>query len=202
MRPSSFNHMPHGQQFNQFRGPGPGFGRQMPPPPGRFPPGMMPHQMPPQGFHQGFQQGQGQPGPPGSQVPPNAQSPKLDSFMNTANKWLATAQSFQPLIQQATPMLQNLPALWKLYKGFQSAPKTNEAEQGYDDFEEDYEEDYEPEYEPPRPQRRKRERQPDVRQTESRQNRSNRSTSPPPNRKPIAQRPSVPRIFQPPYDFD
>lgn len=64
------------------------------------------------------------PGPYPPPMPPGFQPPKarLDSILETANRFLATAQSFQPYIQQAAPMLRNLPALWKLYKGFQSIP--------------------------------------------------------------------------------
>ncbi|SOC20934.1 YqfQ-like protein [Ureibacillus xyleni] len=193
MRPSSFNHnMPRGHNFPPFprqgpapmpRGPMPNFGYR---PPGHFQPGMMP---PPgfqprsgPGFQQGFQQG--------PQQPPS-QSPKLDSFMNTANKWLATAQSFQPLIQQATPMLQNLPALWKLYKGFQSTPKNTE-EEIFDD-----ELDDEPYYEP-EPEKPKRRRERPSQRVRSEQTEQKHKPKP----KPITSQPSMPRIFQPPYHFD
>ncbi|MFC5557690.1 VrrA/YqfQ family protein [Ureibacillus thermophilus] len=66
------------------------------------------------------------PGPYPPPMPPGFQAPKgtakIDSILETANRFLATAQSFQPYIQQAAPMLRNLPALWKLYKGFQGIP--------------------------------------------------------------------------------
>ncbi len=42
--------------------------------------------------------------------------------MQTANRFLNTAQQYAPLVQQIAPMFQNLPAMWRLYKGFQSLP--------------------------------------------------------------------------------
>lgn len=81
---------------------------------------------PPPGFNQfppyGYQMPNyyGRMGPP--QFPAPQPAPRFDSFMEAANKFISTYQSFQPIIAQATPMLRNLPALWKLYKGFQSIP--------------------------------------------------------------------------------
>ena len=51
---------------------------------------------------------------------------KLDQFMNQAGQFMQSAQKYAPLIQQARPMLNNLPVLWKLYKGFQSSPSQEE----------------------------------------------------------------------------
>lgn len=98
MPPVRPNYVPSPPQYG-FR-PGPGMGPG--PGPGLFPPGMNP----------GFQSPKG--------------APKLDSILETANRFLATAQSFQPYIQQAAPMIRNLPALWRLYRGFQSVPSQNE----------------------------------------------------------------------------
>lgn len=80
--------------YNHYRGPGrmPGYGF---PPPHRYNPGMIPPA-----------------GPKGVS--------KIESFMETCNRLLATAQGFQPYIAQATPLLRNLPAIWRLYKGFSS----------------------------------------------------------------------------------
>ncbi|NYF24566.1 VrrA/YqfQ family protein [Sporosarcina sp. JAI121] len=47
---------------------------------------------------------------------------KMESYMQTANRFLNTAQQFAPMVQQFAPMVQNLPAMWRLYKGFQSLP--------------------------------------------------------------------------------
>ena len=47
---------------------------------------------------------------------------KMESYMQTANRFLNTAQQYAPLVQQIAPMFQNLPAMWRLYKGFQSLP--------------------------------------------------------------------------------
>ncbi|MEL3961716.1 VrrA/YqfQ family protein [Lysinibacillus endophyticus] len=215
MRPSSFNNIPRGQNFPPFprnvpgpmpRGPMPNFGYR---PPGAFQPGMMPppgfQPRPQPGFQQALQQGL-------QQAP--TQTPKLDSFMNTANKWLATAQSFQPLIQQATPMLQNLPALWKLYKGFQSSPKNEEQEFVDDELDDEYyDEEFEDEpiVEPERPKRRREKSARRVRSEQRAEQRFEqraeqieqkpRSKSRP-KPKPITSQPSMPRIFQPPYHFD
>lgn len=58
-----------------------------------------------------------QEGPPGAQG-----TSKMESYMQTANRFLNTAQQYAPVVQQFAPMMQNLPAMWKLYKGFQSLP--------------------------------------------------------------------------------
>ena len=47
---------------------------------------------------------------------------KMEAYMQTANQFLNTAQQFAPVVQQFAPMMRNLPAMWKLYKGFQSIP--------------------------------------------------------------------------------
>lgn len=47
---------------------------------------------------------------------------KVERYMQTADRFLTTAQQFAPLAQQIAPMFNNLPALWQLYKGFQSIP--------------------------------------------------------------------------------
>ncbi len=90
----------------QFRGPGrmPNYGY---PPPRGFNPGMIPPA-----------------GPKGAS--------KIESFMETCNRFLATAQGFQPYIAQATPLIRNLPALWRLYKGFSSTSKGKEKDNDYD----------------------------------------------------------------------
>lgn len=91
-----------------------------------------------QGIQRGFQQegpggfgGQGVPGggfvgqgglgtPGGFQQGPVAN--KTMSYLQTADKFLNTAQQITPMVRQYAPMFQNVPALWKLYKGFQSMP--------------------------------------------------------------------------------
>lgn len=47
---------------------------------------------------------------------------KMEGYMETANRFLNTAQQYAPVVQQFAPMMRNLPAMWKLYKGFQSMP--------------------------------------------------------------------------------
>ncbi|KGR78514.1 VrrA/YqfQ family protein [Ureibacillus manganicus] len=106
------------------------FYRQTPPPvrpnnyyhgPGRMPRYGYPPPPPPPGFNSG-------------RIPPNgAKAPsKIESFMETCNRFLATAQGFQPYIAQATPLIRNIPALWRLYKGFNAAPKEREIDDDYD----------------------------------------------------------------------
>jgi hypothetical protein len=59
---------------------------------------------------------------------PSGQGPsKIDGYMQTANQFLNTAQQFAPVVQQFAPMMRNLPAMWKLYKGFQSIPSSGES---------------------------------------------------------------------------
>lgn len=179
MRPQSFyNQMPQGRPFNTYPGPSPGRG----PGPGRAP-GPGPGQMQNFGFQppNSFQSGMMPPSGPGM---PRNSGPKLDSFMDTANKFLATAQSFQPLIQQASPMIRNLPALWKLYKGFQGLPKANETE------------------DQPRQDKRG-----DQGRREKQSRRESFDTFETPSQMPrrtddLTMKPSTPRIFQPPYNFD
>ncbi|MEI4770882.1 VrrA/YqfQ family protein [Psychrobacillus sp. FJAT-51614] len=52
-------------------------------------------------------------GPPGN---------RTTSYLQTADKFLSTAQQLTPMVRQYAPMLQNVPALWRLYRGIQSAP--------------------------------------------------------------------------------
>ena len=202
MRPQSFHrHTPPGRAFNQFQGPRGNFGGR----PSRFPqPGMMP----PPGF-----------GPaPGPGIGAGGGSPKLQSFMDTANRFLATAQSFQPLVQQATPMFRNLPALWRLYKGFQGLPKTSDpnehGQQEQFDFDESFEESPEMFVSPERNAREERRERPPMPEKFARPQRTGRqryegyglTESPTYNAqvkpKKASTKPSVPRIFQPPYYFD
>ncbi|RNC98216.1 hypothetical protein EC501_12045 [Lysinibacillus halotolerans] len=172
MRPQSFyQQVPQGRPFNHFPGPMPGPGRGPMPNFGQqMPRGFQPGMMPPPGPMPG-------PGLGSGTIPgfaPKTSTPKLESFMDTANKFLATAQSFQPLIQQATPMIRNLPALWKLYKGFQSMPSSNETEP-------------------------KQERKGSKRDSFDSISTSSRSKKVSPEK--LATRPSKPLIYQPPYDF-
>lgn len=52
----------------------------------------------------------------------------LTSILNNTQQVLKTAQSIGPMVQQYGPMIKNLPAMWKIYKGFKNASKnTDEA---------------------------------------------------------------------------
>lgn len=183
MRPNHFYpRMPQGRGFQHYAQPMPPFQQ------------FQPRQMPPGMMHQGFQM-------------PQSQASKLGSgsFMETANRFLSTAQNFQPLIQQATPLIQqaapmikNLPALWKLYKGFQSAPNAGEDDVYTDESPRNLRPSWledSSSIEPPRHDRyderpRRGDAQPSYRESDGRR-RENRGPYP-----------SVPRIYQPPYHFD
>lgn len=45
----------------------------------------------------------------------------LSSFLNNTQQVLKTAQTIGPMIQQYGPIVKNLPALWKLYRGLKNA---------------------------------------------------------------------------------
>ncbi|MEH7074069.1 VrrA/YqfQ family protein [Neobacillus drentensis] len=52
----------------------------------------------------------------------------LTNMLNNTQQVLKTAQSIGPMVQQYGPMIKNLPAMWKIYKGFKNATKnTDEA---------------------------------------------------------------------------
>lgn len=50
----------------------------------------------------------------------------LTSILNNTQQVLKTAQSIGPMIQQYGPMIKNLPAMWKIYKGFKNASKASD----------------------------------------------------------------------------
>ncbi|WP_246288922.1 VrrA/YqfQ family protein [Bacillus haikouensis] len=52
----------------------------------------------------------------------------ISSFLSNTQQVLNAAQQFGPMVQQYGPMVKNLPALWKLYRGFKdlSADGSNE----------------------------------------------------------------------------
>jgi hypothetical protein len=52
----------------------------------------------------------------------------LTNILNNTQQVLKTAQSIGPMIQQYGPMIKNLPAMWKIYKGFKNASNTAENE--------------------------------------------------------------------------
>ncbi len=54
----------------------------------------------------------------------------IQSFLNNTQQVLRTAQQIGPMVQQYGPLVRNLPAMWKLYKGFKNAPEEmNEKEE-------------------------------------------------------------------------
>lgn len=58
---------------------------------------------------------------------PAAPPSKIDSFLQSADKLFSTAQSYTPYIQQAAPMVKNIPSLWRMYKGFKGLPNAGAA---------------------------------------------------------------------------
>jgi len=55
-------------------------------------------------------------------MPPVQEASKVGSFLQQANSLFNTAKTYTPYIQQAMPMVKNIPSLLKLYKGFQGLP--------------------------------------------------------------------------------
>jgi YqfQ-like protein len=53
----------------------------------------------------------------------------ISSFLSNTQQVLNAAQQFGPMIQQYGPMVKNLPALWKLYRGFKDL-STDESPSG------------------------------------------------------------------------
>jgi len=84
------------------------------------------HFLPPQGT-EAFSGLKNIPLSPHSPLPTNPTG-KIDSFLQTADKLFSTAQSYKPYvqqIQQAVPMMKNLPALYRMYKGIKGLPDAN-----------------------------------------------------------------------------
>lgn len=94
-------------------------------------------------------------------------APRLESFLAGANSLFSNAQKYTPYIQQAAPMFKNLPALWRLYKGFKDSPDVLESTTAVT---------------------------PRERRSSNRDNRLAQQNTP------LQNRPSVPMIFQPPFE--
>ncbi|MEJ9149849.1 MULTISPECIES: VrrA/YqfQ family protein [Bacillus] len=52
----------------------------------------------------------------------------LNKFLANTQQVLNTAQQIGPMIQQYGPMVRNLPAMWRLYKGFKNATAEEDAD--------------------------------------------------------------------------
>lgn len=52
----------------------------------------------------------------------------LNKFLANTQQVLNTAQQIGPMIQQYGPMVRNLPAMWRLYKGFKNATAEADAD--------------------------------------------------------------------------
>lgn len=53
-------------------------------------------------------------------------SGRIEQFLQSTGQFMKTAQTYAPYVQQAVPMFKNIPALFRLYKGFQNAPNASE----------------------------------------------------------------------------
>ncbi|MFD1705425.1 VrrA/YqfQ family protein [Siminovitchia sediminis] len=54
----------------------------------------------------------------------------IQSFLNNTQQVIKTAQQIGPMVQQYGPLVKNLPAMWKLYKGFTAnQDESNETKQ-------------------------------------------------------------------------
>ncbi|WP_052344370.1 VrrA/YqfQ family protein [Bacillus ndiopicus] len=97
-----------------------------------------------------------------------AATPKWETFLQTANSFMNNAQKFTPYVQQAAPMIKNLPALWRMYRGFRnSSGESSTVHAPHRDIENRVES-----------------------RIESTRRQNERQT-----------RPSVPRIYQPPFEL-
>ncbi|AMO32909.1 VrrA/YqfQ family protein [Lysinibacillus sp. fkY74-1] len=65
-------------------------------------------------------------------MPPVQEPSKIGSFLQQANSLFNSAKTYTPYIQQAMPMVKNIPSLLKLYKGFQGLPSTGGGAAGAD----------------------------------------------------------------------
>lgn len=162
---------------------------QMPP---RFPmyaPNMMrspiPNQMPQMPQMQQMQQMPQMPGQPPFPQQAVGGAPKLEGLLAGANSLFNNAQKFTPYIQQAAPMFKNLPALWRLYKGFKDTPDDDQDDVFDDDLFESS-----TVVAPVAPVERQRPRRSSRKQRQQPQQQQNI---------PKKNRPSVPMIFQPPF---
>lgn len=52
----------------------------------------------------------------------------LSGILNNTQQVLKTAQTVGPMIQQYGPIVRNLPAMWKIYRGFKNTPSDSEDE--------------------------------------------------------------------------
>ena len=55
------------------------------------------------------------------------QPSKIASFLQSADSLFNSAKTYTPYIQQAMPMMKNIPSLLKMYKGFQGLPDADAA---------------------------------------------------------------------------
>ncbi|WP_042355028.1 VrrA/YqfQ family protein [Bacillus rubiinfantis] len=52
----------------------------------------------------------------------------LSQLLNNTQQIIKTAQTIGPMVQQYGPLVRNLPALWKLYRGFKDLPDQEDKE--------------------------------------------------------------------------
>jgi Sec-independent protein translocase protein TatA len=95
---------------------------------------------------------------------PNA----VSGFLSNTQKVLNTAQQIGPLVQQYGPLVRNLPAMWKLYKGFKDIP--SEKENSNDGSEENKSEKKATKEEPSQRQKEKKKRNIPVQEDDDHEN--------------------------------
>jgi YqfQ-like protein len=61
----------------------------------------------------------------------------INGFLNNTQQVLKAAQSIGPMIQQYAPIVRNLPAMWKLYKGLKEATAESESTEHESDTQEE-----------------------------------------------------------------
>ena len=126
----------------------------------------------------------GMPNIPGA---PNAGVPPLQTFLSGANSLMNNAQKFAPYIQQYSPMLKNLPAMWRMYKTFKGTSSNNSPESSF--------------------VTESLKSKPTKESFESKSTKESLKSKPRKEsfeseiQRPIQSRPSIPKIYQPNYDF-
>lgn len=108
---------------------------------------------------------------PAATASATAGAPRLEGFLAGANSLFENAQKFTPYIQQATPMFKNLPALWRMYRGLKGSPDILESSTIVAPVE-----------------------------GPSRQRQARGPRQPQQPNAPIKSKPSLPMIFQPPFE--
>ncbi|GIN38523.1 MULTISPECIES: YqfQ family protein [Heyndrickxia] len=57
---------------------------------------------------------------------------KIGSFLNNTQNVIRTAQQIGPMVQQYGPLVKNLPAMWRMYKGLKSVGSDDDSDENVD----------------------------------------------------------------------